>query len=197
MLEDTLRLHGSCLPDWAYDFSESLCRRPQRGAARHLSQACKTDGSRTCAAAMSPETLSAPLCQDCMALVLPSAIAMNTRSGAVSLQGVAQRGEHDHPVLGARLRAAWDNVGVWVAGTTHVHWPWSSTTATVPLASSTVNVCAASSKRTSGMHVATLSLVCRPQIALSGCPKPGLRREPSESKAFDFRSPDSERWRAR
>jgi hypothetical protein len=153
MLEDTLRLHGSCLPDWAYDFSESLCRRPQRGAARHLSQACKTDGSRTCAAAMSPETLSAPLCQDCMALVLPSAIAMNTRSGAVSLQGVAQRGEHDHPVLGARLRAAWDNVGVWVAGTTHVHWSWSSTTATVPLASSTVNVCAASSKRTSGMHV--------------------------------------------
>jgi hypothetical protein len=90
--------------------------RPQRGAARHLSQACKTDGSRTCAAAMSPEILSAPLCQDCMALVLPSAIAMNTRSGAVSLQGVAQRGEHDHPVLGARLRAAWDNVwrlGCW------------------------------------------------------------------------------------
>jgi hypothetical protein len=34
-----------------------------------------------------------------MALVLPSAIAMNTRSGAVSLQGVAQRGEHDHPCL--------------------------------------------------------------------------------------------------
>eukprot|EP01046_Picozoa_sp_COSAG06_P045833 COSAG06_NODE_6397_length_2948_cov_3.873289_3_plen_60_part_00 len=59
-----------------------------------------------------------------MALVLPSAIAMNTRSGAVSLQGVAQRGKYskyDHPALGARLRAARDNVGVWVAGTTHVH----------------------------------------------------------------------------